>query len=240
LNKPEQGDAALPLRISFLTLFPESIRPFLDSSILKRAQAADKVSFNILSIRDFAQDRHKTVDHYPYGGGEGQVLRVDVLHRAWKAARSGSQNTKTVFLSPQGKRFDQEKARELSREKHLILVCGHYEGVDERFIDLCADEELSIGDYVLTGGEVAACVVADAITRLVPGVVGNPDSLSEDSLEKGLLKHPQYTRPPEYEGLKVPEVLLSGNHGKIERWRQEQRLERTQNKRPDLWRKKWE
>lgn len=173
------------------------------------------------------------MDDTPYGGGEGMLLKADVLYAAWKSATQGAP-VRTVLLSPQGRKFDQTLAKELSKESRLIFVCGHYEGVDERFIEKCVDLEVSIGDYILTGGEMAALVMADAITRLLPGVVGNERSITQDSLENGLLKYPQYTRPRVFEGMEVPEVLLSGDHGAIEKWRNSQMLERTARKRPDL------
>jgi len=194
------------------------------------------MQFGVTQIRDFATDRHRSVDGTPYGGGEGMVLRVDVLHSAWKSVVQGhpERRRRTILMSPQGPHLTQEKAAALLAYDELILVCGHYEGVDERFIELCVDEELSIGDYILTGGELPALVVADVVTRLIPGVVGNEDSIAHDSLEEGLLKYPQYTRPREFEGLEVPPVLLGGNHQEIAKWRQNQREQRTQLKRPDL------
>jgi len=225
--------------IRFLTLFPELIEPSLKTSLLGKATARGLMQFGVTQIRDFATNKHRTVDETPYGGGEGMLLRVDVLHSAWKSIvhESPGRRRRTLLLSPQGRHLTQVKAQELLGFDELILVCGHYEGVDERFIELCVDEEISIGDYVLTGGELPALVVADVVTRLVPGVVGNEASISEDSLEQGLLKYPQYTRPRVYEGLEVPEVLLGGNHQEIARWRQQQRLERTRLKRPDLLKK---
>lgn len=217
----------------------------LTSSLLGKARARDLVSYHPIQIREFAKDKHRTVDDTPYGGGEGMVMKVDVLHAAWRHALDlcirlkpdSSTRPHTVFLTPQGARFDQKMAKELSSQySQLIFVCGHYEGVDERFVDLCVDREVSIGDYVLTGGELPALVMADAITRLLPGVVGNERSLSEDSLERGLLKYPQYTRPRVFEGLEVPEVLLSGDHEAIAAWRQAQMESRTQARRPDLFR----
>lgn len=200
---------------------------------MKRAQEMGRVEFFPIQIRDFSQDRHRTVDDAPYGGGEGMLLRADVLYQAWKSIPQ-SEGTRTLLLSPQGRRLDQKKAKSWSKEcRSLILVCGHYEGVDERFIEHCVDEEVSIGDYVLTGGELAALVVADTVTRLLPGVVGNPDSVTQDSLENGL-KYPQYTRPRDFLGRGVPEVLLSGNHAQIAQWRAAQSLQRTREKRPDL------
>lgn len=207
----------------------------LSSSLLGKAQKRGLVDFRLIQIRDFSKDRHRTVDDTPYGGGEGMILKADVLYEAWRAALPRrSKSARTVLLSPQGQKFNQKMAWEFSKLKKLILICGHYEGVDERFIDLCVDQEVSIGDYVLTGGELPAMVMADTITRLVPGVVGNERSLSEESLERGLLKYPQYTRPREFRGLKVPEVLLSGDHRAISIWRHEQMRKRTALKRPDL------
>ena len=228
--------------IHFLTLFPELVRPGLEASLMGKAALRGLMRFGVTQIRDFATDKHRTVDDTPYGGGEGMVLRADVLHSAWSSVVGPTPDrtrVRTILLSPQGPRFTQSKAKDLLKWEQLVLVCGHYEGVDERFIDLCCDEELSIGDYVLTGGELPALVVADAVTRLVPGVVGNEQSISRDSLEPGLggerlLKYPQYTRPREFQGHSVPEVLLGGNHGEIERWRTAQSLERTRRKRPDL------
>jgi tRNA (guanine37-N1)-methyltransferase len=202
-----------------------------------KAHKKGLVRFETHSIRSFATDKHHTVDDTPYGGGAGMLMRVDVLHAAWKSARAQAKEGErvlTVLLSPQGPRLDQEMAKELAGFDRLILVCGHYEGVDERFIELCVDREISIGDYVLTGGELPALVMADTITRLLPGVVGNESSVTQDSLEGGLVKYPQYTRPREYEGLKVPDVLLGGDHGAIGRWREQQSQERTARKRPDL------
>ena len=184
----------------------------------------------MIFLRDFAEDRHRTVDDRPYGGGEGMLLKPDVMHRGWKSM----QKAKTLYLSPQGTVLDQKKAWELSREPALNLICGHYEGVDQRFIEECVDEEISIGDYVLTGGELPAMVLMDTVVRLLPGVLGNPDSALKDSFQGGRLKYPQYTRPPEFLGKQVPEVLMSGNHPAIEKWRNDKSLESTLQKRPDL------
>lgn len=202
-----------------------------------KAQEKGHVSFKTHDIRSFATDRHRTVDDTPFGGGVGMLLKVDVLTAAWRSIVQTTPRSITVLLSPQGEPFTQDLAKELAQADQIVLVCGHYEGVDERFIELCVDREISIGDYVLTGGELPAAVIADAVTRLVPGVVGKEESVSGDSFEGGLLKYPQYTRPREFEGLEVPEVLLSGNHAKIEEWRQARSEERTSRKRPDLWEK---
>ena len=230
------------LGLYFLTLFPEVFEPVLGSSLLGKAREKGLVSFNLIQIRNFATDKHRTVDDTPYGGGEGMLMKVDVLHAAWSATqaeiaqqRGETAKVLTIFVSPQGQLFSQSMAHEFRTYTDLIFVCGHYEGVDERFIDLCVDREVSIGDYVLTGGELPAMVMADTIVRLIPGVVGNERSLTEDSLERGLLKYPQYTRPREFQGLQVPEVLLGGDHKMIARWREEQMRERTARKRPDLW-----
>lgn len=214
----------------------------LQVSLLEKAQQKKMLEFEYFNIRDFSKnipelEKHQSVDEPPFGGGPGMLMRVDVLHEAWKAAhkKTPALKTRTLLLSPQGQKLTQEKAKELaSHYEHLILVSGHYEGVDERFIDLCVDEELSIGDYVLTGGEYAALVTTDVLARLIPGVVKQEASVTEDSLEGGLLKYPQYTKPRNYEGLEVPEVLLGGHHAHIKKWRDEQALKRTLEKRPDL------
>jgi len=234
------------LQFQFLTLFPEVFPVLLNSSLLGKAQASGLVSYEITQIRDFTTDRHRTVDDTPFGGGEGMLLKVDVLHAAWLAAhtsaRARAKKVHTVLMSPQGALLTQEKAKELLSYDALVVVCGHYEGIDERFVELCASppegEEISVGDYVLTGGELPALVLADAVTRLIPGVVGNECSVANDSLEGGLLKYPQYTRPREFQGKAVPEVLLNGDHAAIEKWRHEQSALRTQRKRPDLGRKR--
>jgi len=227
------------VELHFMTLFPEMFGPILHSSLLGKAQQNGLVSYHVTHIRDFAQDKHRTVDDTPYGGSEGMLLKADVLYSAWKSivGESHHEKTLTVLLSPQGEKFKQEIAKEMASLAYsrIIFVCGHYEGVDERFIELCVDREISIGDYVLTGGELPAMVIADTVTRLIPGVVGNDRSVTEDSLEGGLLKYPQYTRPRSFMDLEVPPVLLSGNHGAIEAWRKAQMLKRTQEKRPDLW-----
>lgn len=225
------------LQFSFLTLFPEVFGSVLGASLLGKAQQKGLVSYELVPIRKFALDKHRTTDDTPYGGGEGMVLKADVLYSAWESVKSKQSTlskTATLLLSPQGNLLTQKVAKELVDFDHLILVCGHYEGVDERFIDLCVDREISIGNYVLTGGELPALVLADVVTRLIPGVVGNGRSLTQDSLEKNLLKYPQYTRPREFRGQVVPEVLFSGNHQAIEVWRRAQSLERTSRKRPDL------
>jgi tRNA (guanine37-N1)-methyltransferase len=212
--------------------------PFFATSLIGKAREKGLVSFQLTQIREFAADKHRTVDDTPFGGGEGMVLKPDVLEAAWRSAGPDEPpGTRTILLSPQGRVLDQEKTRELASCPKLILVCGHYEGVDERFVESCVDEEISIGDYVLTGGELPAMVLADAVIRRLPGVVGNERSIAEESLEEGLLKYPQYTRPREFQGATVPEVLLGGDHQAIAAWRRERMLERTERKRPDLWEK---
>jgi tRNA (guanine37-N1)-methyltransferase len=208
----------------------------LNASLMGKAQARGIVSFGCTQLRDFAADRHRTVDDTPYGGGEGMVLKADVLRAAWKSVvPEKTEGTRTILMSPQGRLFDQKMAESLGKYSKLVLICGHYEGLDERFIDECVDEEISIGDYVLTGGELPALVVAEGVTRLLPGVVGNERSISQDSLQEGLLKYPQYTRPRTWEGREIPEVLAGGNHKEIAAWRRAQMEERTARKRPDLW-----
>lgn len=216
------------------------MEPLLKSSLLGKASERGLAEFRLWQIRDFAKDKHRSVDDTPYGGGEGMLLRVDVLYDAWKAALPAkSADSITLLTSPQGRPLTQDMAKSLAAYKKIVLVCGHYEGVDERFVELCVDQEVSIGDYVLTGGELPALVVVDAVTRLIPGVVGNQDSVARDTFELGhegerLLKYPQYTRPREFNGLSVPEVLLGGNHSEIAEWRERQSRERTERKRPDL------
>lgn len=219
--------------ISIVTLFPEVFEPILNSSILKRAQTKSKIKFQLINLRDFGDGSHKSVDDRPYGGGAGMILRVDVLSKAIIATRH-SQNEKTILMSASGNQFKQQKAQQLSKLDHLIIICGHYEGVDQRFIESYVDEEISIGDYVLTGGEIPAMVVVDAITRLLPGVLEKEEATVEESFNEGLLEYPHYTRPEEFEGEKVPKVLLSGDHKKIADWRNKKAIEKTKKIRPDL------
>ncbi|MEK9156095.1 MAG: tRNA (guanosine(37)-N1)-methyltransferase TrmD [Patescibacteria group bacterium] len=230
-----------------LTLFPEMFLGPFNESILRRAQERGLVRIKIYNLRDFAADKHKTVDDAPYGGGPGMVLKVDVVDRALvkikcQKGRLGGVEFRSILLTPQGRRFDQKKAEELSRLSDIILICGHYEGFDERIREHLVDEEISLGDFILSGGEVAAMAVVDAAARLVPGVLGKDESSAEESFslrdEAGhpLLEYPTYTRPEEYRGWGVPEVLKSGNHAEIKKWRLAQALKRTQTKRPDLLR----
>jgi tRNA (guanine37-N1)-methyltransferase len=220
------------MRIDVLTLFPEMLAGALGHSILGRALERGVLSVGLVNPRDFTTDRHRTVDDYPYGGGPGMVMKPGPLVEAVESvARPGS---RTILLSPRGRAFGQAVARELAASEHLILVCGHYEGIDERVRVVLGAEELSIGDYVLTGGEPAALVVVDAVARLLPGVLGDAGSSEDESHSAGLLEYPQYTRPPEFRGLRVPDVLLSGNHAAIDRWRRWQALLVTALRRPEL------
>lgn len=218
------------MRLDILTLFPDMFTP-LKESIVKRATDKNLVEINIIQIRDFSQDAHKKTDDIPYGGGAGMVMTPQPLYDAIQSVKTP--NSYVIYLSPRGKVFNQPMARKLSKCEHLILVCGHYEGIDERVIDLCIDEEISIGDYVLTGGELPAMVMADSIIRLLDGAISQ-DSLSEESFTNNLLEYPQYTRPQNFKGLEVPEVLLSGHHANIAKWRKEKSIEITRKNRPDL------
>ena len=219
------------MQFDILTLFPEMFEP-LKQSIIKRAQENDLININLINIRDFSEDKHKKVDDTPAGGGAGMVMRVDVLYNAYKSIKQ-KENARIIYLSPKGKKLNQKKVEELSKEKQIILICGHYEGVDQRVIDLIQPEEISIGDYVLTGGEIPAMVLIDSVSRYVPGVLSN-GSTFEESFSNNMLEYPQYTRPEEFMGLKIPNVLLSGNHQKIDEWRKEKSLEITKKNRPDL------
>ncbi|MCX7668374.1 MAG: tRNA (guanosine(37)-N1)-methyltransferase TrmD [Atribacterota bacterium] len=228
------------MRIDILTLFPEVIRAYVGTSILKRAQEKKKVFLKVHHLRAFTLDRYRTVDDYPFGGGPGMVLKPEPILRAVRFIRSytGS-NPLVIVTSPQGKLLTQEKAWELSRKKHLLIVCGRYQGIDERVMVLTSAEEISIGDYVLSGGELPALVIVEATVRLLPGVLGDEESLELDSFSDGLLGPPQFTRPRVFQGVAVPEVLLSGNHVLIERWRKEKAMQKTKELRPDLW-EKWQ
>ncbi len=227
------------MRIDILTIFPEIFSRVLNESIIKRAREMKKVEIVVHNIRDHASDAHKTVDDSPYGGGPGMVMKPDVLGRAFKAVPVPVKEGKrlVVLMSAAGEKLTQEVAKNLAGIDQLVLICGRYEGVDERFIELFVDREISIGDYVLSGGEIPAMVVCDSLIRLIPGVLGNEESLTSESHADGLLEYPQYTRPALFEGLKVPEVLTTGDHKKIEKWRHEESLRRTKERRPDLMRK---
>lgn len=226
------------MRIDCLTLFPEMMRAVLEESIIGRAVKAGILDIRYINIRDFAQNKHNRVDDAPYGGGMGMVMQAEPIYRAFQSVlESADDKPKVIYMSPQGSVFSQEKAKELANEEHLVLLCGHYEGVDERVLEDIVDEELSIGDYVLTGGEIPAMTVIDAVARMIPGVLPAEDAYSEESLYNGLLEYPQYTRPPEFLGREVPEVLLSGHHENIRKWRREESIRRTCKKRPDLLQK---
>jgi tRNA (guanine37-N1)-methyltransferase len=221
------------VHIDVLTLFPEMFPSVFDLGIMKRAIDQKLVSIGVHNIRDHTHDKHHTADDYPYGGGAGMVLKPEPIFEAVEALEK-KKDTPIILLSPQGRLFTQQVAQELANNSQLILICGHYEGVDERVREHLASDEISIGDYVLSGGELAAMVIIDSIFRLVPGVLGSEESPLEDSHVGGLLEYPQYTRPPEYRGWPVPEVLLSGNHAQINRWRREQAIRRTLARRPEL------
>lgn len=222
----------MSMKIHFLTLFPEMYPGVLGSSIMGRAADRGIVSFNLVNFRDYSGNKHNKVDDYPYGGGAGMVLKPEPIFNAMDALELRD-DARVVLLCPQGARFDQKKAEELSQESELVFICGHYEGYDERIRTLVTDE-ISIGDYVLTGGELASMTITDAIVRLIPGVLSREESHIEDSFSTGMLEHPHYTRPREYRGMRVPEVLLGGNHKEIDAWRLEESLRRTRERRPDL------
>ncbi len=222
------------IRFDILTVFPEMFLSPLDCSLLKKAREHHRIDIRVHDIRMYAEDRHRMTDDAPYGGGGGMVMKVEPIDRALKAIRAEEKGCLTVLLTPQGEPFNQRVAEELAALPRIVLICGHYEGVDERVRAHLADREMSVGDYVLTGGELPAMVVVDAVARLVPGVLGNAESASQDSHATGLLEHPHYTRPAEYRDWRVPDVLLSGHHREIERWRRKESLRRTRTRRPDL------
>ncbi len=218
------------MKFDVLTLFPEMFEP-IKQSIIGKAVERELIDINLINIRDFSKDKHKKVDDTPYGGGAGMVMRADVVYDAYKSINS--EDAKVIYLTPQGNVLNQKKVENLSKEKHLILLCGHYEGIDQRVIDKIVDEEISIGDYVLTGGEIPAMVLIDSVSRYIDGVLSE-GSTSEESFSHGILEYPQYTRPEIFEDMKVPEILLSGHHQNISKWREEQALQNTKLKRPDL------
>lgn len=220
------------MKIDILTLFPEMFAP-LKTSLIGKAQEKRLVELNVIDYREYSKEKHHKVDDYPYGGGAGMLIQAQPIYDAINQLKD--KDTKVVYMSPKGKTLNQQIVTELANEKHIVLLCGHYEGIDERAIELCVDEEISIGDYVLTGGEIPAMVVTDAILRYIPNVLHSSDSTIEESFSDGLLEYPQYTHPREFMGLTVPEVLLSGNHAEIEKWRKEQSLLVTKKNRPDLY-----
>src|SRR5690625_4659575 len=223
------------MHIDVLTLFPEMIDPVFNSSILKRAQEKEKITYQLVNFRDYTEDKHNKVDDYPYGGGAGMVLTPQPVFDAIENITTERQTKpRIILMCPQGEQYTQEKAEQLAKEDHLIFICGHYEGYDERIRKHLVTDEISIGDYILTGGELGAMVVIDSIVRLIPGVLGNKQSAPQDSFSTGLLEYPQYTRPENFRGMKVTDVLLSGHHEKIAEWRVKQSLKRTYERRPDL------
>ena len=226
------------MRIEILTLFPDSVGDVLSESILGRAQERGYIQIETRQIRDYTSNKQNQVDDYPYGGGRGAIMQADPLYRCWEAACDDAEGpVHTVFLSPCGHTFTQADAIRLSKLPNLILVCGHYEGIDQRFIDECVDEEISLGDFVLTGGEIAAMAVTDAVWRMGPGGLADPECLQDESHFNGLLEYPQYSRPAVWHGREVPQILLSGNHEKVAEWRRKQSLRRTRERRPDMYEK---
>ncbi len=221
------------MRFDILTLFPEMMKAILSESIIGRATKNEILEINCVNIRDFAQNKHNSVDDYPYGGGFGMVMQAPPIYRAYESV-AGDEKPYTVYMSPQGKVLTQQKAIELSKKDRIVILCGHYEGVDERVIEEIVDEEISIGDYVLTGGELPAAVLVDCVSRMIDGVLPQSESFEDESIYSGLLEYPQYTRPPEFMGRKVPDVLLSGHHVNIENWKRKEALKRTYIKRPEL------
>jgi tRNA (guanine37-N1)-methyltransferase len=224
------------MRIDILTLFPDICGAPLNSSMMKRAQECGALELHIHNIRDWTTDKHHVVDDAPFGGGQGMVMKPEPIFAAVEDLQSKIQNPKSkiILMSPAGRKFDQSAAAELSHESHLIIICGHYEGVDHRVVEHLVDAEISIGDYVLTNGAIAAAVLVDSVARLLPGVLGDEQSAADDSFSGELLEGPQYTRPSQFRGWKVPDILLSGNHAEIAKWRKEQARQRTEKNRPDL------
>lgn len=223
------------MKIDVLTLFPEMFDGVFNSSILKKAKEAEKVSYNIVNFRGYSDNKHQSVDDYPYGGGAGMVLKPQPIFDAVSDLKGeGGASPRVILMCPQGERYSQKKAEELAEEDHLIFICGHYEGYDERIREHLVTDEISIGDYVLTGGELGSMVVIDSVVRLLPGVLGKVASHENDSFSTGLLEHPHYTRPADFRGMKVPDTLLSGNHAYIEEWREKESFRRTLKRRPDL------
>lgn len=218
------------MKFDVLTLFPEMFEP-LKQSIIKRAVEKNLIDINLINIRDFSEDKHNKVDDTPYGGGAGMLMKPDVVDRAYNSIKS--ENAKVIYLTPQGKTLNQRIVRDLSKQEHLILLCGHYEGIDQRVLDKIVDEEISIGDYVLTGGELPAMVLIDSVSRYVDGVLSD-ESTDEESFSNGLLEYPQYTRPEIFDNVKIPDVLISGHHENIRKWRRERSLENTFKKRPEM------
>jgi tRNA (guanine37-N1)-methyltransferase len=222
------------MRFDVFSIFPEIFPAYLNESILKRAQETGALEVHVHNIRDYTSDKHHTTDDVPYGGGGGMVMKPEPIFAAVESVLGAPPSCPVILLTPQGRPFTQKVAEELADQTHLALLCGRYEGVDERVRQHLVTDEISMGDFVLTGGELPALAIIDAVTRLLPGVLGDPDAPNKDSHASGLLEHPHYTRPPEFRGWEVPEVLRSGNHAEIEKWRREQALKRTQERRPDM------
>ncbi|MGE6753135.1 tRNA (guanosine(37)-N1)-methyltransferase TrmD [Rossellomorea sp. NPDC071047] len=223
------------MRIDVLSLFPSMFEGIFGESILKKAYEKEAVSYNVINFRKYADNKHNQVDDYPYGGGAGMVLKPQPIFDAVDALKKEQHSKpRVILMCPQGERYTQQKAEELAKEDHLVFICGHYEGYDERIREHVVTDEISIGDYVLTGGELGAMVVIDSVVRLLPGVLGNEDSPIQDSFSSGLLEHPHYTRPSDFRGMKVPDELISGNHRLIDEWREKESLKRTFERRPDL------
>ena len=228
------------MRFDVLTLFPQMFRAVLGNSIIGRAEKAGLLELNFIDIRDFSTDKHRKVDDTPYSGGGGMLMSAEPIYQAYMSvAKDLDYKPYTIFMSPQGTVFDQDKAIELRKHNHIILLCGHYEGIDQRVLDEIVDAEISLGDFVMTGGEIPAMAVIDTVARLIPGVLSNDGSFQNESHFQGLLEHPQYTKPRVWHGMEVPEVLLSGNHELIEKWKHEQSLMTTLKKRPDMLENEW-
>lgn len=225
------------MQFDIMTLFPELVKTVLGESIIGRAQKSGALEINCHNIRDFSEDKHRRVDDTPYGGGKGMLMMAPPIYRCYEhimELKEDDARTRVVFMSPSGSLFNQKKAEELSKYDHIVVLCGHYEGVDRRIIDEIVDEEISIGDYVLTGGEIPACILVDCVSRLVDGVLSDPECHEEESISSGYLEYPQYTRPYEFHGVKVPDVLISGHHENISKWRREQSIRLTEQRRPDI------
>jgi tRNA (guanine37-N1)-methyltransferase len=222
------------MKFDIFTLFPEVFQPYLDASIIKRARAGGLIDVNLHNIRDWAADRHHTTDDMPYGGGGGMVMKPDPVFASIESVLGSPPAVPVILMTPQGRLFTQDVAKELSALPHIALLCGHYEGIDERIREHLVTDEISIGDYVLTGGELPALIVMDAVSRYLPGVLGDPTGAEDDSHASGLLEYPHFTRPPVFRDWPVPDILLSGNHAAIDKWRKEQSLQRTSQKRPDM------
>ncbi len=223
------------MKFDVLTLFPGMFEAVLGDSIIARAEKAGIIEMNFINIRDFSTNKHKKTDDYPYSGGGGMLMTPQPIYDAYKSIENNAKvKPHTIYMSPQGKTFTQQKARELAQYEHIVILCGHYEGVDQRVLDMIVDEEISIGDFVLTGGEIPAMAVIDSVSRMLPGVLSAEENFMNESHFSGLLEYPQYTRPEEFMGVKIPEVLLSGHHKNIEQWKREKAIETTYKKRPDL------